>query len=205
MDGLTRRRLLEAAGAAGAASALGRVPLDALAAARAAPHQPGIATRAPAHLRFAAYDATAADRNELRDLMRDWSQEATRLMKRHRRDHLTITFGFGPALFDAGRYGLQHKRPPALNRLPAFFGDALDPATSDGDLAIQICADDEDVTAAALRRFAGTPRWTAKGRIGTHGTPRNKMGFKDGTNNIAGDDRTAMRHSVWVGPRDNPA
>jgi deferrochelatase/peroxidase EfeB len=30
------------------------------------------------------------------------------------------------------------------------------------------------------------------------------MGFKDGTNNIAGDDRTAMRHSVWVGPRDSP-
>src|SRR3954463_10402229 len=99
MDGLTRRRLLEAAGAAGAAATLGRVPLDALAAARAAPHQPGIATRAPAHLRFAAYDATATARNEPRAVMRAGSREAPRLMKRHRRDHLTITFGFGPALF----------------------------------------------------------------------------------------------------------
>jgi deferrochelatase/peroxidase EfeB len=207
MGGLTRRRLLEAVGAAGAAASFGRLPIDALAAARPAPHQPGIATPAQAHLRFAAFDATAANRNELRDLLRDWSAEAARQTKKHRSDHLTVTLGFGPGLFDAGRYGLERKRPPALNPLPPFFGDALDPAKSGGDLAIQVCADDQDAASAALHRFQGaaTQRWSLRGKTGTHGTPRNRMGFKDGTNNIAGDDRTAMRHSVWVGPRDNPA
>jgi deferrochelatase/peroxidase EfeB len=36
-------------------------------------------------------------------------------------------------------------------------------------------------------------------------TPRNLMGFKDGTNNLHGDDRAPMARHVWVGPRDRPA
>jgi deferrochelatase/peroxidase EfeB len=208
MEALTRRRLLEALGIATAGTAFGRIPLDALAAASPR-HQAGIATRAQAHLRFAAFDATASNRAELRDLMREWSATAQALAAAHRKDHLTITFGFGPALFAAGRYGLAAKRPPSLTPLPAFFGDQLDPAKSDGDLAIQVCADHRAVVEKAMNRLrrdgAAVERWSLAGSTGTRGTPRNRMGFKDGTNNIAGDDATAMRHSVWVGPRDNPA
>ena len=54
-------------------------------------------------------------------------------------------------------------------------------------------------------------RWTQLGfgRTSATGaaqeTPRNLMGFKDGTNNIKAEDERAMRRSVWVGPRDRPA
>jgi deferrochelatase/peroxidase EfeB len=206
VDGLTRRRLLEAAGFTGAAAAFGRVAIDALAAPAVLRHQPGIATPAPAHLLFAAFDATAANRHELRDLMRGWSAEAARQTKTHRGEHLTVTFGFGPGLFAQNRYGLASRRPPALNPLPPFAGDALDPAICGGDFAIHVCADDAEVARAAMGRFRGADeRWRIDGTRGTHGTPRNRMGFKDGTNNIAGDDPTATKHSVWVGPRDNPA
>jgi deferrochelatase/peroxidase EfeB len=209
MEAYTRRRLLGTAGAVGLGAALERIPIAATAAAATAPqHQPGIATPTQAHLRFTAFDATAANIRELRDLVQTWSATATELATQHRHDHLTITFGFGPGLFDAGRYGLASRKPPALNPLPAFFGDRLDPAKSGGDLAIQICADHRDVVERAARRLGSdgaTERWSLRGTTGTRGTPRNHMGFKDGTNNIAGDDRTAMRHSVWVGPRDNPA
>src|SRR4051794_24600267 len=199
MKRLTRRRLLETVGAAGAGVALARVP-----ALDAAPprHQPGIASRPQAHLRFTAYDVTATSRGELADLMRDWSAEAARL--RHRQG-LTVTFGFGPGLFAPARFGLERRRPPALAPLPPFSGDALDPAICGGDLAVQICADSAEAAVAAAKRFTGGERWSVSGVTGTKGTPRNRMGFKDGTNNVAGDDATAMRHSVWVGRRDDPA
>src|SRR5436305_11407503 len=108
MSGLTRRRLL--VGAAGAGLAAG-LPLEAFAAARLR-HQPGIATAAQSRLYFAALDTTAANRADLRALMRSWSAEAAKLQKQHRHARLTLTFGFGPSLFGSGRYGLA--RPQAL-------------------------------------------------------------------------------------------
>jgi len=36
-------------------------------------------------------------------------------------------------------------------------------------------------------------------------TPRNLMGFKDGTNNVEGDDHALMQSQVWVGADDQPA
>jgi hypothetical protein len=57
-----------------------------------------------------------------------------------RADRLTITIGFGPSLFDA-RFGLADQRPAALVDLPAFTGDAIDPARSNGDLSVQCCAE----------------------------------------------------------------
>ncbi|MEA2184905.1 MAG: deferrochelatase/peroxidase EfeB [Solirubrobacteraceae bacterium] len=216
MDGFTRRRLLEAFGVAGAGAALGRFPLDALAAARL-PHQGGIGTPAQSRLEFAALTATAAHRAELRDLMRTWSATAAKLRAQHRHSRLTITFGFGPDLFDAGRYGLAGRRPAALKSLPPFNGDELDPAKSDGDLAIQVCANDREVASRAMGRLlrdgkgAASPHWRLAGfgRASSTSrrqrTPRNLMGFKDGTNNIKGDDPIPMRDSVWVGPHDQPA
>jgi deferrochelatase/peroxidase EfeB len=211
MDGFTRRRLLEAFGVAGAGVAVGR-PLDALAAVRPR-HQAGIATAAQSRLQFAALDTTAANRKELRDLMRSWSEMGATLSKQHRHARLTITFGFGPSLFDAGRYGLV--RPAPLVPLPPFAGDRLDPAKSGGDLAIQACADDAAVAAAAVARLTAnhpvTTRWSLAGfgRASSTSrrqrTPRNLMGFKDGTNNIKSDDTQAMTHDVWVGTRDKPA
>jgi deferrochelatase/peroxidase EfeB len=193
--GLTRRRLLVAAGAGVVLAGLPPSQLAAAAAAAKPLHQAGIATPEQPRLVFAALDATAENRKELRELMRGWTATARKLSTHGR----TVTFGFGPSLFD--RYGLP--RPPALKPLPAFAGDQLDPAKSDGDLAIQICGDDD---VEVLERF--TPdrvsvRWSVHGHHRKN--RRNNLGFKDGTNNIASDDKVLMNHSVWVGARDKPA
>jgi len=124
--------------------------------------------------------------------------------------NLTITVGFGPSLFD-GRYGLAARRPAALADLPAMPREQLQAARSGGDLCVQACADDPMVAFHAvrnLRRLAfgpATMRWTQLGFGRTsstsqgQATPRNLMGFKDGTNNLKSQDRTGFDDYVWVG------
>ncbi|MEU2158598.1 iron uptake transporter deferrochelatase/peroxidase subunit [Streptomyces sp. NPDC019396] len=129
---------------------------------------------------------------------------------------LTLTIGFGPSLFD-DRFGLKDSRPAALIDLPKFAGDNLDPARSDGDLCVQACADDPQVAVHAIRNLARigfgkvTVRWSQLGFGKTSSTtpdeqtPRNMMGFKDGTRNIAGTDQEALEKHVWVSQKDGPA
>ncbi|MFD4586778.1 iron uptake transporter deferrochelatase/peroxidase subunit [Streptomyces sp. NPDC058434] len=129
---------------------------------------------------------------------------------------LTLTIGFGPSLFDA-RFGLKDRRPAALVELPKFAGDNLDPARSGGDLCVQACADDPQVAVHAIRQLARigfgkvAVRWSQLGFGKTSSTtpeaqtPRNLMGFKDGTRNIAGTDTAALRKHVWVSRKDGPA
>lgn len=127
---------------------------------------------------------------------------------------LTITFGFGPSVFSVDgedRFGLASHRPGALIDLPAFSGDELDPARCGGDLVVQACSDDPQVAFHAVRnlgrigRGAVIPRWSQLGFGRTSSTtraqvtPRNLQGFKDGTNNLHGDDPTTMARHVWVG------
>jgi deferrochelatase/peroxidase EfeB len=132
--------------------------------------------------------------------------------------HLTLTFGFGPGLFTKNgvdRYGLARQRPAALADLPAFPRDELDPAHSGGDLCIQACSNDPLVAYHAVRNLTriarGTAvlRWTQQGFGRTSSTtsgqvtPRNLMGFKDGTNNLRTDVAGNGQH-VWVTDADGP-
>jgi deferrochelatase/peroxidase EfeB len=108
---------------------------------------------------------------------------------------LTITFGFGAGLFSkegADRYGLASHRPQALADMPPFNGDQLVEARTGGDLSIQACADDAQVAFHAVRQLVrlayGTAqlRWVQSGFLPDTPlgeTPRNLMGFKDGTMN----------------------
>ncbi len=124
---------------------------------------------------------------------------------------LTITFGFGAGLFVKGgkdRYGWAAQRPPALVDLPRFNGDQLLETRAGGDLAIQACADDPQVAFHAVRELVrlaygvGEVRWAQTGFVpgfGPKETPRNLMGFKDGTSNPSFRDATAMAKFVWVG------
>src|SRR5277367_4350135 len=110
---------------------------------------------------------------------------------------LTVTFGFGSGLFvkdGVDRYGLAAKRPEALVDLPKFNGDQLVPARTGGDLSVQACADDPLVAFHAVRELerlsygAAQIRWAQSGFLPNTSvgeTPRNLMGFKDGTNNPA--------------------
>jgi deferrochelatase/peroxidase EfeB len=123
---------------------------------------------------------------------------------------LTVTFGVGPSLFD-DRFGLTDRRPAALRDLPALPGDELDPERSGGDLCVQACADDPQVAFHAVRNLARigrggvTVRWSQLGFGRTSSTsraqvtPRNLMGFKDGTANLKAEDVDALARHVWVG------
>ncbi|WP_405544960.1 iron uptake transporter deferrochelatase/peroxidase subunit [Streptomyces goshikiensis] len=129
-------------------------------------------------------------------------------------NRLTLTIGFGPGLFARDRFGLEDRRPEALVDLEQFPGDNLDPARSGGDLCIQACADDPQVAVHAIRQLARigfgktAMRWSQLGFGKTSSTtpdqqtPRNMMGFKDGTRNISGTDTAALDRHVWVGPGD---
>lgn len=120
---------------------------------------------------------------------------------------LTLTLGFGPSLFD-GRFGLEKFRPADFAQLPAMAGESLNPAMTGGDLCIQACANDPQVAYHAVRNLARMARtavrtkWTVLGfgrasAGANQSTPRNLMGFKDGTRNITAPDELAEH--VWVG------
>ncbi len=128
---------------------------------------------------------------------------------------LTITFGLGPSIFFGGRFGLQGRRPGPLVSLPPFQGDALESAYSGGDIGIQVCSDDPQVAFHAvhdlIRLAAPTalPKWSLQGFGKTsnsraQATPRNLLGFKDGTANIMSEDAAALNQFVWTGAPESP-
>jgi deferrochelatase/peroxidase EfeB len=133
---------------------------------------------------------------------------------------LTLTVGVGPTLFTKNgedRLGLAARTPSRLRPLPALPGDVLDPARTGGDLCVQACADDPQVAFHAVRNllrvgrgivelrwlqlgFAGNTRTTTDGP-----TPRNLMGFKDGTRNLRVEDSGELDQFVWVGDEEPQA
>jgi deferrochelatase/peroxidase EfeB len=197
-------------------------------------HQSGILTPAQDRLHFAAFDVTT-DRAGLIALLSRWTTACAQLTRGEPVGAtataydappddtgeamdlppagLTITFGFGPSLFE--RFGLRSARPEALVDLPHFPGDNLDPARSGGDLCVQACSDDPQVAVHAVRNLsrlafgAAVVRWSQLGYGRTSATstaqhtPRNLFGFKDGTANVKAED-PASAAQVWVQPGDGP-
>ncbi|MFF3605294.1 iron uptake transporter deferrochelatase/peroxidase subunit [Streptomyces sp. NPDC002463] len=169
-------------------------------------HQAGITTPLQSRGHLISFDlAPGAGRKEAAALLRRWSATAKVLMsgKAPAGDtgvaldagpsSLTVTFGFGRTFFD--RTGLASRRPAELDPLPAFSADALDPRRSEGDLWVQIGADDALVAFHALRAVqkdagdAARVRWQMNGFNRSAGatakpmTARNLMGQVDGTGN----------------------
>jgi deferrochelatase/peroxidase EfeB len=80
---------------------------------------------------------------------------------------------------------------------------------------LQACADRQIVVEHAIRdlarlgRSAVSLRWQRAGfneppTVPTPGTPRNLLGFKDGTANLDATDAAQMRRNVWVAETDGP-
>jgi len=196
-------------------------------------HQAGIGTAAQDRLHFAAFDLLSEDPAELRDLMRAWTLAAAEASGGEMigsvndvplappedtgetvgllPSRLTVTFGFGPGLFEKPGLGLTAKRPAALRPLPPLPGDELAPAESGGDICVQACSDDPQVAFHAIRNLARigrgvvAMRWSQLGFGRTastsrgQDTPRNLMGMKDGTANIRAEETEDMDRFVWVG------
>jgi deferrochelatase/peroxidase EfeB len=208
------------------------------------PNQAGIVTPPQQRLFFGSLDLLNDDRGALQTLLERWSVAAPLLaagkpvgaIEPGNRlappddtgeanelppSKLTTTVGLGRSVFvDAqgrDRLGLARQLPPPLVPIPAFSGgELLDPARSDGDIALQCCADDATVAFHAFRNLARigrdltSVRWTQLGfgraaSTGMQTTPRNLQGFRDGTNNLDATDAALMRRHVWVGPDDGPA
>ena len=100
--------------------------------------------------------------------------------------------------------------------MPFLANDRLDPKLSHGDVSIIVEAGHTDTVQFALRQLMrrtrsdlvlrwmvdGYARGIGAGAASDATTPRNLLGFKDGTANLDVDDETLMNNHVWVGPGD---
>lgn len=182
-------------------------------------HQAGIDTAAQAHGLFLALDLRdTTDRDGLARLLRILSDDAARLTQGQAAladsepelalapARLTVTFGFGPRL--VARAGAT--APDWLSPLPAFSIDRLQPEFSDGDLLLQIAADDPLTVSHAARmllkdaRSFAVLRWSQQGFRRAYGTERpgttmrNLFGQVDGTANPQ-PGTAAFDEVVWAG------
>lgn len=218
---------------------------DALPVAFDGRHQAGIVTPAQDRLHFAAFDLTTESRDDLVSLLKDWTKAARQMAQGNDigdfgavagapysppedtgealglpPSGLTITIGFGRSMFvdakGAARFGLDGRLPERLIDLPGFSGDRLDPAISNGDIAIQACANDPQIAVHAIRNLARIAFGRASVRYSQMGfgrtsstsaaqvTARNLFGFKDGTANVKVEDETDVEDFVWVQDADGP-
>ncbi|MDX3853516.1 Dyp-type peroxidase [Streptomyces sp. AK02-01A] len=198
-------------------------------------HQAGIATPPQQDAIFVSCDVTVSNRAELTKLFVTLTERARFLTSggtppavsanaapsdsgilgpRIQANHLTVTVGAGASLFD-GRYGLSGRKPVQLITMRPFRHDDLDPALSNGDLLIQLCADHRDNTVHALidllthTKGAMKLRWRIDGQRNPprpDGVRRDWFGFKDGIANPDLNDTAQVNQVVWTQPgTDEPA
>jgi len=190
-------------------------------------HQGGILEPESNAGSFAAFDVIAESRAELEELLRTITERARLLVEGGPpqnlgpaappddngilgptipTDQLVVTLGMGSSLFDE-RFGLGHKKPARLKRMPIFPNDNIDPTQTHGDLSIKLQASEADTVVHALRditkhtRGGMQPRWRIQGVHGPprpSGTPRNYLGFKDGIAHPNVGNPTVADQLIWV-------
>ncbi|MGW5361504.1 iron uptake transporter deferrochelatase/peroxidase subunit [Actinopolymorpha pittospori] len=196
-------------------------------------HQAGIVEPVQQFTALLSFDVTAADRAGLTELMRTVTDRARFLTAGGTPaavgitnspsdsgtlgpdvpgDGLRATVGVGASLFD-DRFGLADRKPARLSTMPAFDDD-LDPAWCHGDLSLQLSAPDADTVLHALRDVARHTRggmqvrWRMDGFTSPprpSGTPRNHLGFKDGTANPDISDPAVANRLLWANGAGEPA
>ncbi|HCX3224339.1 TPA: deferrochelatase/peroxidase EfeB [Staphylococcus aureus] len=173
--------------------------------------QPGITTPTQKTCNFVALDLKSKDRDAIKAMFKKWTVMADRMMDGDKvgkpsnnplmppvdtgesiglgASKLTITFGISKSLMK--KIGLSSKIPDAFKDLPHFPNDQLIDDYSDGDIMIQACSNDSQVSFHAVHNLVRPFRdivkvhWAQSGFISAKGkeTPRNLMAFKDGTIN----------------------
>ncbi|WP_022882340.1 iron uptake transporter deferrochelatase/peroxidase subunit [Gryllotalpicola ginsengisoli] len=190
-------------------------------------HQAGVLAPLRKATEFVALDVTAADRAGLKQLLQTVTEKARFLTTGGTvadpgisaqpedsgvlgndivPDGLTVTMAVGSSLFDE-RFGLASVKPSKLRVMEDFPNDALRREVCDGDLLLQVEANDRDVVTHAVREILRATRadmqvrWRQSGFVSPprpSGTPRNLMGFKDGTSNPDTSDADLMDQLVWA-------
>lgn len=178
--------------------------------------QAGVLTTPPAHGLWVALDLVDGGRETLRRVMRLWTDSIDRLTSGRGTltdtepelaalpASLTVTVGWGLGAYLAA--GLDAERPAWLRPLPPMSFDELDPAWGDGELLLQVCADDPLTVRHAARQLTedvrdlAMVRWRQAGyrhAVGTSrpGAPmRNLFGQVDGTGNPPPLDAQQLVH-----------
>ncbi|RNE50022.1 Dyp-type peroxidase [Corynebacterium alimapuense] len=188
------------------------------------PHQAGIHTKHQAHQWLIAFNlAEDADRDGVIRLMKLWTDDARKLTQGEiplgsldeemvtRPANLTATIGYGRGFLV--KAGLEDHAPVWLDKLPEYPTDELLPEWSEGDICLQIAADDPVAVSYASRwmikaakRYA-TPAWVqegfsyADGVLAESETPRNLFGQKDGTVNLRTEEE--LDSLVWISDSEN--
>lgn len=133
-------------------------------------HQSGIATLVQKNVYFAVLDLHSTDREEIKQMFKDWTDYSEKLMKGELvapelANHLvppidtgetvglnpyrlTITFGISPSFLD--KLKLDNKKMEEFKDLPHFPRDQIKDKYKGGDICIQACADDAHVLHTSL-------------------------------------------------------
>lgn len=143
-------------------------------------HQQGVSTPMQEQLSFVALDLIVDNREDLIQLLSDWTLAAERMTLGEPAasftadkditqgdtgealdlapNGLTITFGFGKTMFvteeGEDRFGIADHLPPALEAgIPATAGEFFADYKLNGDVCIQACANDPQVAIHATRNL----------------------------------------------------
>ena len=150
--------------------------------------QPGIIEPPQKHATVLVLDL--ADASALQDALETLTEDLhERLHDWYADDGLSVTIGYGLPLFDK----LGGAAPAGLRLMPGWEGDDFDPAVTQGDVVVQICADERSTTyqveKSVLAQLSGA--LTLKERHVGFGLPESRgvLGFVDGTGNPKGADR----------------
>ena len=185
-------------------------------------HQAGIVTPAQKHIYFMVVDLHTTELERIKEMFQIWTEYSLNLTEGKpvqpygkngyvppkdtgeaaslNASNLTVTFGVSPSFFD--KLGISHLKPKNFKNLPHFPRDQLREEYSGGDICIQACADDPQVAFHAVHNLVRvarsniTMKWSQSGfnSFEHNDTPRNLMGFKDGTANLQGK---ALDDVVW--------
>jgi dye decolorizing peroxidase len=182
-------------------------------------HQAGIETALQAHATFISFSLKeSVDRPLFARLMRMWTSDMQLLSEgkpamgdaapeiASTPASLTFTLGFGYSLFE--KLGLTHRWPLKMTHIPLYSIDRLESQWCDGDVVVQVCANDSLTLTHAVREIVRgskpflTPRWMQQGfnphaGVNAGRTSRNIMGQVDGSGNPKLHSAN-FSETVWV-------